>query len=163
MGHGDMTLSTVYSLLHYLPSSRDTSHAGSVRASSAIHSAHHDSLRSYASLANRTPEERNLISANTLFAVVLLSKRFDNPDVTKLAGSMLVQRVRNTLTFSDQAAETVALGCVADLAPISSQEDFTDIARSLTEITRYSMTSQNDALQSSVSLRPASASEWTIC
>lgn len=124
----DMMLSTVYSLLNYLPSSRGDHLGTSIRAELPAQ----EGFRQHPSLANRTPEERHIISSNTLQVVAQLAVHFRRGEVTQLALSMLLQRIRN----GDVLSERAALESIAGLAPFARDEEFGDVARTFTELGR---------------------------
>lgn len=129
LNQDDLTLSTIYSLLNYLPAAKSENTASSLRS----HLPLHDSARNHQSFANRTPEERHAISSNTLFVVTKLATHFKHQEIVKLALSMLLQRIRN----SDVVSERSALICVAELAPYAGKDDFTEAVIALTEFARH--------------------------
>ena len=176
----DQTLSTVYSLLNYLPSTRGDQSNGSIRSSwvpsasvngngTGTGNGHYDSLRSAgggtasAGAGLRSPEERALVSSNTLVAVTHLAKRLGpamgaskKDEMRSLALGMMLQRLRNSdLGFQHHhhhdhghagagagagvhAVESTTLLCVAELACEAKEADFVDIVRALTEFARSS-------------------------
>lgn len=125
----DMTLSTIYSLLNYLPSAK-ADHGTSI-VQSALPT--QDGSRLHPSFANRTLDERHAISSNTLFVVTKLATRFKNQEIIKLALSMLLQRIRN----ADVISERSALMCVAELAPVAGKDEFTEAAIAFAEFARH--------------------------
>jgi phosphatidylinositol 4-kinase len=128
LNQDDLTLSTIYSLLNYLPSAKSDHSVASIRSGLP----QQDGNRIHPSLTNRTPEERHVISSNTLFIVTKLAKSFHNKEVTQLALSMLLQRIRN----ADVVTERAALSCIADLASEAGKEDFTEVARAFADFGR---------------------------
>lgn len=129
LNQDDMTLSTIYSLLNYLPSAKSEHTMSSIRSNLPLQ----DAARSHPSFANRTPEERHEISSNTLFVVTKLANRFHNQEITKLALSMLLQRIRN----SDVVSERSALMCVAELAPNAGKDDFIEAVVAIAEFAKH--------------------------
>lgn len=129
LNQNDMTLSTIYSLLNYLPSAKSENTTASIRTAAHIS----DGARTHPSFANRTPEERHTISSNTLFVVTTLATRFHDKEIIKLALSMLLQRIRN----SDVVSERSALMCVAELAPHAGKDEFTEAIAAFSETARY--------------------------
>jgi phosphatidylinositol 4-kinase len=129
LNQNDMTLSTIYSLLNYLPAAKSENTSASVRSTPLIS----DGARTHPSFANRTPEERHAISSNTLFVVTTLATRFRDKEIIKLALSMLLQRIRN----SDVVSERSALMCVAELAPHAGKDEFTEAIAAFSETARF--------------------------
>lgn len=122
----------------------------------------YDSLRSNGGGATgsglRSPEERALVSSNTLVTVTHLAKRLGSglggskkDEIRSLALGMMLQRLRNSdLSFqhhhhghagsgsSVHSVESTTLLCVAELAGEAKETDFVDIVRGLTEFARSS-------------------------
>lgn len=145
LDQNDMTLSTIYSLLNYLPSAKSEHTSSSIRSMPL-----QENTRIHPSFANRTPEERHAVSSNTLFVVTKLARRFRNKEVIKLALSMLLQRIRN----ADVVAERSALDCVAELAPHAGKDEFAEAAIAFVEFARQVPRPDQDGQTGIVSSKP---------
>jgi phosphatidylinositol 4-kinase len=138
----DMGLSVVYSFLNLLPSSRGDTGSSFITPHSPPNGIeHNDSPRAATHMANRSPEERLLISCSLLHTVAILAKRSKQDDITKLALSMLLQRVNS----GDAALESVILVCIAELAPEAGRDMFTETVKALADFSRSTKVSEGEA------------------
>lgn len=147
-GNEDQAMSTVYSLLNYLPPNTFRGEASniSIRSSAVEDNDIGQSLYGdRASIADYTQEERAMVACSTIYTVSALAQHFKQKEMTKLVLGMLLQRIRNSdfgLSGQDsrstwqQGINRIAFMGVANLATEASEAAFTETAQAFTEFAR---------------------------
>lgn len=147
-GNDDQAMATIYSLLNYLPASSlagDASTA-SIRSSTVLDNDEAVGMYGYHALtADYSQEEKAMIVCSTVYTVSALAQYFKRKEIVRLVLGMLLQRIRNSdfgLNGQDyrspwhQAINGVSFMGVANLAPQSSDIEFTETAKAFTESER---------------------------
>ncbi|KAL9933013.1 hypothetical protein V8E36_008268 [Tilletia maclaganii] len=150
----DLVISTMYSLLNYL--GRESSGAGGAGAGAlgaaggvagsgaSVRSGHSRAFTAqlgaqaggtttlHQPYTSRTEDQKRLIVPSTISAVSLLALEYGKQDVTALATSMLLQRLRT----ADPLAEAAILHNLVPLAVAGPKNSFVDVIRTFNQFSR---------------------------
>lgn len=141
----DLAVSTMYSLLNYLGresagANGTAAGAGSLRSGVSRAVAGRDFSMSHSAsqavLAQRSDDEKRIIHLSIVTIVSRLALEINRPEVTGLAISMLLQRLRT----ADGDAEGAILNNLVPLALAGPKNTFVDVVRALTHVSRSAMT-----------------------
>lgn len=87
-------------------------------------------------LQGKTDEQRRLIQVNTIAFVSRLALEIGDKEITALAVSLFLQRLRT----ADEATEAAILNSIVPLALASPRQSYVDVLRALSQVSRAGLT-----------------------